>query len=191
MGALFDAVIASRHDLRAICTLWLNWAERSIHLLAKERRRALADEASSPTLPLPPPWPGHRRPLPPPTAAAAPSWTPAPIPGLPPPAFPAAGASDSFVSNAWYKKCNLSALRHLLLSALADPTLKDAATSALAAPGIRSKKRWHCRALAHILLRHRDISSFPPPSAALPAAAATPPPTAGGPPPIGGAAPPA
>ena len=166
MGALFDAVIASRHDLRAVCALWLNWAERSIHLLAKARRRALADEALSPTLPLPPPWPGHRRPLPSPTAAAR-AWTPGPIPGLPPPAFPAAGAPDSFVSNAWYRRCNLAALRHLLLAALAAPTLRDAATAALAAPGIRTRKRWHCRALAHILLRHRDLAAFPAPSAPL------------------------
>ena len=161
MGATFDAVAASRHDMRDLATRWLNWAERTLLALAKARRKAMADEAAAPS-PMPlAPWAGPPpSALPPQPLGGVAPWTYPPLMHTDPPAYGCPGPPDAFVPATWFKHCNLAALRHLVHCAHTSLELRATVTAALPTPGNRNKKAWHHRILSHLRIRYRDLPSL-------------------------------
>jgi hypothetical protein len=171
LGALFDATIASNEDLRDLSTLWVNWSDRSLNQLAEARRRAIADEKASPTLPPPPPWGGH-------VPNGAPPHTARRLrigdlhhdlgPHHPPPVFGGPLDGNLLLTKAWFRSCSTQALRHFVyLLTLTPSWMERVAVAGGAARGHRGKKPWHIRVLLQLGLRYRDFALMWPDQARL------------------------
>ena len=162
LGALFDATISSNEDLRDLSALWANWADRSLTQLAAARRRAIADEKASPSLPPPPPWEGHVPVGAPPPTARRLQIGDLPLdlgPQHPMPVFAGPINGDFLLTKAWFKKCNTQALRHFVYLLQRTPAwMERVAVAGGAARGQRSKKPWHIKVLLQLGLRYRDFA---------------------------------
>jgi len=161
IGALFDAVIASKHDLRELSFRWMNWAERTLCILARERRRAIAEEASSPSPPPLPPWTGFAPPLAPLPATAK------PLTHLEPKIhgdhafdiFAPPMDIDTIIPRSWFDACNTQALRSILFVLFATPSWIARVQIAGSEKGRQDKKPWHIRVLMRLQLRYGDIAA--------------------------------